>query len=297
MILPLKIAAEHFIGADAGKGMTVHAGERQNPGYGLGWGALLLFAVLWAFPALAADTPTVVRVVFNTEPNPPIVYGSGTTIDPDKPSLIVEMLRMVGARLGVDFQFQRVPWARGLFMVETGQADAIFAASFNEDRARYGAYPMRDGHPDGERQIYLQSYSLFVRRGSGVRFTGQSITGLGKAVGVQNGFAVAEMLEKMGVVLDMEPNPRSNLLKLAAGRIDAYAEIDTLAEEALKADPNLSTRIEKLAPPLRTTSYYLMVSKVFQQAHPDLVERIWDGIAEVRASNAYRDLAAGKYAN
>lgn len=259
---------------------------------------LLVLLAAWPCDAVRADEPRpVVRVVFNTEPNPPIVYGSGTAIDPDKPSLIVELLRLVGARLGVEFQFQRVPWQRGLLMVETGQADAIFASSYNEERARYGAYPMKDGRLDGARRIYLQSYSLFVRRGSDIRFTGEAISGLKAAVGVQGGFAVAAQLEKMGVALDVESSPRDNLLKLMAGRIDAYAEIDTLAEAALRAEPDLAAGIEKVAPPLRITPYFLMMSKIYQQANPELVERIWDAIAEVRATSSYQALKAGKYAN
>jgi polar amino acid transport system substrate-binding protein len=239
----------------------------------------------------------VVRVVFNTEPNPPIVYGSGTAIDADKPSLIVDLLRMVGPRLGVEFQFRRVPWQRGLFLVETGQADAIFAASYNEDRGRYGAFPMKDGHPDASRRIHQQSYSLFVRPGSAVRFDGRGISGLTQAVGVQGGFAVIGHLEAMGVALDREPSPRNNLLKLVAGRIDAYAEIDTLAEAAMWAEPGFAAQVVKLDPPLRSTPYFLMVSKIFQQAHPELTERIWDAIADVRGTEAYRDLLTGKYAD
>lgn len=256
---------------------------------------LLAAALVGGAVAHAAEPAPVVRVVFNTAPNPPIVYGTGTAIDPDKPSLIVELLRMVGDRTGITFEFQRVPWQRGLYMIEHGQADAIFAASVTEDRFRYGAYPMKAGIVDESRSIYQMSYSLFVRRGSGVHWNGHQISGLRAPVGAIPEFAVVPALREMGVALDLEPSAVGNLLKLDGGRIDAYAEIETLANAAIRANPSKFANIEKLSPPLRTTPYYLMFSKIFYQADPEIAERVWDGIAAVRASAAYQSLLTGKY--
>ncbi len=258
---------------------------------------VLALALVVALPGHAAEPAPVIHVVFNTAPNPPIAYGAGTAIDPDKPSLIVELLRMVGQRTGIAVDFQRVPWQRGLYMVETGQADAIFASSFSPERLRYGAYPMADGQPDPRRMIYQMTYSLFVRRDSPVGWTGQDLTGLRAPVGATPEFAIVPDLKAMGVPLDLEPNTVSNLRKLAAGRIDAYAEIETLAEAAIKANPAEFSAIVKLPRPLRTKPYYLMFSKLFYDAHPEMAERIWDMIASVTASADYRALAAGKYAD
>ncbi|OAN64855.1 hypothetical protein A6A05_18900 [Magnetospirillum moscoviense] len=259
--------------------------------------AVVAVMALAAPVAWAADPAPVVRVVFNTDPNPPIAYGSGTAIDPDKPSLIVELLRMVGERTGIVFEFQRVPWQRGLYLIEHGQADAIFASSYSPERARYGAYPMVDGKPDERRKIYQQSYSLFVRKGADLRWTGDGISGLRAPVGAFPNFAVVPMLQEKNVPLDLEPSVVGNLRKLAGGRIDAYAEIDTLAEAAIKENGAEFEGIVKLAPPLRTTPYYLMFSKLFQAANPALVEQVWDAIATVRATPAYQGLVTGKYAN
>lgn len=257
---------------------------------------VLVFAVLWCASAQAAEPAPVVRVVFNTAPNPPITYGEGTLIDPDKPSLIVDLLRMVSRRTGIAIEFQRVPWQRGLYMIETGQADAIFASSFTPDRLRFGAYPMKDGQVDSSKMIYQMTYSLFVRRGAAVRWTGHEIVGLRKPVGVTPDFAIVTDLKAMGVPLEPETSTVSNLRKLVHDRIDAYAELETLAEAAIKAAPGEFPDVVKLQPPLRTKPYYLMFSKVFTAAHPDIAERVWSAIPEVAASAEYRALAVGKYA-
>jgi polar amino acid transport system substrate-binding protein len=257
---------------------------------------LLVLAILLGSAAQAAEPEPVIRVVFNTAPNPPITYGDGTVIDPDKPSLIVEMLRMVTQRTGIRMEFQRVPWQRGLYMIEHGQADAIFASSFTTDRLRYGAYPMKDGQVDSRRKIHQMSYSLFVRRGSPVGWTGREITGLRKPVGVTPDFAIVPDLKEMGVPLEQEAGTVSNLRKLALDRIDAYAELETLAEAAIKAAPAEFKDIVKLQPPLRTKPYYLMFSKGFASSHPHTAERVWDAIPEVVASAEFRALAMGKYA-
>ena len=257
---------------------------------------VLGLALLAAPPAWAAEPDPVIHVVFNTAPNPPITYGSGTAIDPDKPSLIVELLRMVGRRTGIAMDFQRVPWQRGLYMIEHGQADAIFASSFSADRLRFGVYPMKNGQPDPDRRIYRMAYDLFVRRDSGVGWNGQDITGLRAPVGAIPDFAIVPDLKAMGVPLELEPDTVSTLRKLANGRIDAYAELETLAEAAIKANPAEFGRIVKLTPPLRARPYYLMFAKTFHAAHPDMAERVWDAIAVVTASAEYQALASGKYA-
>lgn len=257
----------------------------------------LIFALMAAGPGRAAEQPPVIHVVFNTAPNPPIVYGSGTAIDPDKPSLIVEMLRMVSQRTGIAMEFQRVPWQRGLYMIENGQADAIFASSFSQDRLGYGVYPMKDGQADPGRMIYQMAYSLFVRRGSDVAWTGKDITGLRAPVGATPEFAIVPVLRVMDIPLELEPSITSNLRKLVKGRIDAYAEIETLAEAAIKSDPAEFGDIVKLPTRLRVTPYYLMFSKTFTQAHPGVAEKVWETIAAVRNSPEYHALVTGKYAH
>jgi polar amino acid transport system substrate-binding protein len=256
--------------------------------------AQLLPALLWRAAPAAAAPP--VRIVFDVHDNSPLICGNGTAIDPIKPGLTIELLRMASERAHVAIELSRTPWERGLYLIQTGQADAIFASSYVEDRLRYGVYPMKDGHPDTSRKLFNQSYRLYIRAGSGVGWDGKALTNLHAPVGATPGYAVIPVLRAMGVAVEEETSHVANLRKLIAGHLDAYAELDTHIRPLLRNDPEFSGIVE-LSPPIRSTAYYLMFSKISYAEAPDVAERIWNAIAEVNDSAAYQDLLHNKYAD
>lgn len=246
-------------------------------------------------PAAAAEP---VRIVFDVQENPPLICGTGSAIDPVRPGLTIELLRMASEHAGLAIALSRTPWQRGLYLVETGQADAIFASSYVQDRLRYGVYPLHDGQPDTRRKLFDQSYRLYVRFGSGVLWDGRTLSNLHAPVGATTGYAVVGALRAMGVAVEEEPSHIANLRKLVAGRLDAYAELDNHVRPLLRNDRAVFGDIVELSPPLRTTAYYLMFSKIFYARAAEIAERIWDAIAVVNASAAYQDLLLGsKYAD
>lgn len=236
-------------------------------------------------------TAQPVRIVFDVQANPPLICGSGATIDPDKPGLTIEMLRMAAQRADIPITLSRTPWARGLYLIQAGEADAIFASSYVKSRLAYGVYPMKDGHPDTTRKLFDQSYRLYVRAGSGVHWDGKTLTGLHAPVGATTGYAVIPVLQAMGVTVEPEQSHIANLRKLEAGRLDAYAELDTHIRPLLLADKAAFGNIIELSPPVLTKPYYLMFSKIFYAKSPKIAERLWDAIAAANASAAYRALA------
>jgi polar amino acid transport system substrate-binding protein len=249
-------------------------------------GAVLSF-LLGRRVAQAAEP---VRIVFDVFANPPLICGNGTVIDPTMPGLTIQMLRMASERANVPIELSRTPWQRGLYLIETGQADAIFASSFVEERQRYGVYPLKDGRPDTKRKLFDQSYRLFVRGGSGVGWDGESLTNLHAPVGATPGYAVLPVLRAMGVAVDEEPSHIANLRKLVAGRLDAYAELETQIRPMLRSNKAEFGDIVELSPPVLAKPYYLMFSKVFCSRTPEIAEQIWDAIAAVNDSSAYQDL-------
>ena len=263
-----------------------------------GLAMVLVAAVALAAPA-AAEPPAefpgrpTLRLVYETTPNPPRHLGEGTAIDWDRPGLTLEMLKRVGARLEVTVEFKRVPWKRGLLMLETGEADGIFHASYVPERESIGVYPKTaDGRPDDNRAIFHQSYALFVTAGSTVTWDGTAIGGLGgRPVGATAGYSVVGDLERLGVPVEVGRIPSLNLFKLVEGRIAAYAELETLAEASIRRDADRFGTVVKLAPPLVTKPYYLMLSTPFVARDRALAEAIWDAVAEVRESEEYRALA------
>jgi polar amino acid transport system substrate-binding protein len=252
-------------------------------------------AVRVATPASAVEP---VRIVYDIHDNAPLICGNGTAIDPVKPGLSIELLRMASVRANIPITLARMPWERGLYLIQTGQADAIFASSYVQDRLRYGVYPMKDGQPDTSRKLFDQSYRLYVRAGSGVGWDGRTLTNLHAPVGATTGYAVVSVLRAMGVPVEEEMSHVADLHKLVAGRLDAYAELDTHIRPLLRRNKAEFGGIVELSPPLRTAAYYLMFSKISYARAPEIAERIWNAIAEVNNSAAYRALlASDKYAD
>lgn len=245
-----------------------------------------------------ASTVEPVRIVYDIHDNAPLICGNGTAIDPVKPGLSIELLRMASARANIPITLSRMPWERGLYLIQTGQADAIFASSYVQDRLRYGVYPMKNGQPDTSRKLFDQSYRLYIRAGSGVRWDGKTLTNLHAPVGATTGYAVVPVLRAMGVPVEEEMSHVADLHKLVAGRLDAYAELDTHIRPMLRSNKAEFGGIVELSPPLRTAAYYLMFSKISYTRKPEIAERIWNAIAEVNNSAAYRALlASSKYAD
>ncbi len=255
------------------------------------WVITALIYLIFASP-LTAET-VFRRVYFNKE-NPPRVLGSGTSIDWSKPGITVELFKMVAQSVGVPFEYKRMPWKRCLYAVEHGMADATFHASFKPARAKFGVYPTRDGQLDPSRRIYKNSYVFYARKGSGVNWDGQTISNASRPIGTQLSYSIADDLRQMGYVVEEEASVANNLNKLAAGRISAYAEIESIADYTLGQEKSRYENIVKLQPPLREKFYYLLIAKSFFEKNPQMAEKIWDAVRDVQQTDAYREMV-GKY--
>ena len=216
--------------------------------------------------------------------------GDGMSIDWSKPGATIELLKIVEKQVGVRFQFKRMPWKRCLYMVEHGTVDATFHASYNAARAKYGVYPTRDDGLDTSRSIFKMTYVLYVKKGSGVSWNGKAIGNVSRPIGAQLSFAIADDLRKMGYDVEEEAGVSTNLSKLAAGRISAYADMETMVDNTLRNPNPRYKAIEKLSPPLREKAYYLLVSKVFAGKHPKLTEGIWDALRDAQQTDAYQEM-------
>lgn len=232
----------------------------------------------------------IFRVVYNDKENPPRYLGDGTSIDWSRPGITLELLKMVEKKVGVQFQFNRMPWKRCLYMVENGLADGTFHASYSPERAEYGVYPMRDGKLDSTKAIYISTYSVFVKKGSAVTWNGKTLGNVSRPIGTQLSYAIAEDLRKMGYDVEEESSVINNLEKLVAGRISVYADIETMVENTLRKYEPKYAAIEKLSPPLSEKVYYLLISKKFAAGHPEVTERIWEAIRDVQKTDAYQEM-------
>lgn len=236
-------------------------------------------------------------VAFDTKSNPPRVMGEGTEIDRDRPGISVDVLCEAARRAGLGLELKRVPWARGLHLIEHNQIDGLFNASFTPERQAIMVYPTRGGRPDPDRALFQQSYVLYARPGSGVQWDGTALAGLdGRAVGVTRGYVIGALLRADGVAVEEEETPAANFRKLLAGRVAAVADLEGIADRMIADTPELASGVRKFPAKLRQAPYYLVLSRAFFAGNPAAAERLWQEIRAVNLSPALGRIQA-RYAN
>lgn len=238
-----------------------------------------------------------IRLVYEPVENPPRYYGVTAEVPKDKPGVTIEVFREVARRLNVTLSFDRVPWKRGLFMVETGEADGIFHASFERQRTKFAVYPMRaDGKtPDQSRAVFFQSYSFYVRSEAGLSFDGRKLKGAGgRAVAVTRGYSVIGDLKALGIPFEEERTQSLNLEKLHNGRVAAYAELDNMIAPFMAENGGRYNGIVKLRPAISEKAYYLLSSKPFYKKNTKLADAFWTEIRAINQSPLIGEIV-GKY--
>ncbi len=220
------------------------------------------------------------RVAYEDKALPPYYIGDSVQVDPVSPGISVELVRMAGEALGIEVQLVRMPWTRCLNLLQKGEVDAIFNASFKEDRLDNGVYPTKAGKPDPARRIATVAYSLYAPSGSAVTWDGKALNGISGSVGTPAGYSIGDDLARIGVKVEEAPDTVANFRKLSSGRIAAVATLDTSGDALLASGQY--PRLIKIEPALSTKDYFLMISHQYYAAKRPLAERLWQTIADLR---------------
>ncbi|WP_020654264.1 substrate-binding periplasmic protein [Massilia niastensis] len=239
-----------------------------------------VFLVLSVWCALArAAGPGSVTLCFERQAVAPwrTLDGGGLNFD---------LLNEVARRTGVSFDYQSMPWKRCLEQLKTNQVSGAFAVSFNQERMALGAFPGGQ-QADRSRRMHVDSYMLVRRRGSRLEWDGKQFKHLHGRIGVQLGYSVGDFLRARQVPVD-EGSQRSDELaqKLIAGRVSGAALGGGDAARMMRGP--LGAFLEVAPLPLVEKDYYLVLSHAFVASQPQLAARLWDTIAQVRTSPAYR---------
>lgn len=237
-----------------------------------------LTAVLVTCWSLHAQAETL-RIV--TDPWAPYAYeqnGQARGIDYDITALIFD-------RLGIQVQWQFLPWKRCLAMVEQGHADGILDIFHTQEREQMLLYPKE---PLSEVQWVL--YQANARP--------HAVTSMadlkGLTVGVTAGYDYGEAFDNApGVLRESGPSQEANFGKLAKARIDLLITDLRVGEYTVKY-LGLQDQISRL--PL-TVSHNQQFLAVRRGAGMDLlVQRFAAELKRFKQEPAYAELLA-RYAN
>lgn len=218
----------------------------------------------------------------------PALIGNSTEIDPVKPGVAVEIIKIVGKKLGISLTFKRVPWKRAL-EVELGgnNVDGLFTASYKKERETVGRFPMKDGQIDTSRKFSTVTYVFYKKKNSDADYDGKDVKNLKGSIGAPRGYSIVEDLQKKAYAVEESNSTMADLKKLALGRVGLVAALELTGDDILRTNPDLNDSIEKISTPISTKGYYFMLSHQFVKNNPVLAEKIWTEIAETSAKSYF----------
>jgi polar amino acid transport system substrate-binding protein len=237
---------------------------------------LAVYCLLAQAPARAADTITL---CFERQEVLPwrTVDGHG---------LNFELLAEVARRTGVQFEYQSMPWKRCLEQLKANQVGGAFAVSFSPERQVLGAFP-GGAQVDPGKRMHVDRYLLVRRRGSPVDWDGKALHNVDGRIGFQLGYSVGDFLRARHVAVDEGSQQASELAqKLIAGRLAAAAMGGGDTRRLIRGP--VADQLEVLPLPLLEKPYFLVLSHALVASRPQLANRLWDAVEQVRESSAYR---------
>jgi polar amino acid transport system substrate-binding protein len=179
--------------------------------------ARIFFGPFWFVFAWSLSTPAyagaqIVTVAF--EEWPPYEFTIGNAVN----GIDVEIIREVGRRLNVKFEFKSLPWKRALRWAQDGTVDAIFSISRNDERSAFLFFPETPLNFERKVLFSLKSSSIRVKSFSELR---------GMKVGVVPGnFYGKDFDESVDFEKVRAPNQELLFKMLMGKRFDALATND-----------------------------------------------------------------------
>ncbi|MDT8990458.1 transporter substrate-binding domain-containing protein [Curvibacter sp. APW13] len=221
------------------------------------------------------------NIAYSDVASPPHLMGDGAAI-PEQPGIAVELVQHAADALHCSVKWQRLPNRRVQRDMEMGVLDAMLMFSYNDERAAYAVYPMKDGKPDGRLRLAELRYHVYVADNSPLVWNGKQFDPLPATVGVNAGYSILADLKKMGLVVEEARSTEQNFQKLRLGRIDAYVAQDAPADLAIET-MNLRG-VRKLPIAFSSKDYFLPFSKAFYGSTPEVAERMWEQIGKASRS-------------
>jgi len=237
---------------------------------------VLLIALLLMNTSAAQSEKMLVAV---SEDYFPYMYGVANNAN----GLYVQQIEALFSRLGIEVEFQTLPWKRVLQKGDNGEA-AVGGIYKNTRRLKIYDY---------SQPIFEEKLAIYVRKGS--EFPFKSLADLkGKKVGLIYGWSYGDAIdlarhEKLFSVEESN-NYSVSFKKLIRGRIDCII-VDQLVASLVIADKQLGDKVEKLAVPVSINNIYLVFPKSYHQKK--LMDRLNQVLSNMQKEGSYKQLIEG----
>lgn len=251
-----------------------------------------LRSVAFCFALLACKAfGQTITLATDDTPGDPFIIGGGDSFKEVRPGIEIEMYRDIAQKLGVTLELKRLPWNRALVMLEHGDIDGLFPASFKLGRTLIGHYPKKHAVIDISKRSRTNGYHLYQKKDSKLSWNGKEFTNLnGKSLGAHQGWAIVDDLKAMKVdVVEIPAHSKAPELILY-DRVAGFVAMETVFDSYLKQNPIAAREIVKVFPPVKEKNYYLLFSKQFYKKEADLAEQFWNEIKAYQQSEYFSEL-------
>lgn len=242
---------------------------------------LLMFIVL-NIGILYGQTKELVFYCEDQEDYPNVI-GAGDQIKATEPGVAIEVIQLLEKKLNLKIQIKRGPWKRILEVdLKNGTANGVFTASYKPEREEFGVYPKKDGKIDESRRYSSITYSFYKLKKTSIAWDGNNFQNFTGSIDAPRGYSIVEDLRKKGYNVEESPSTSMGFKKLMAGRVSLVAALESSGDHLLSKDKEALANIQKIEPPIVSKPYYFMLSKQFVAQNPELAEKIWSTLKEIR---------------
>jgi polar amino acid transport system substrate-binding protein len=206
--------------------------------------------------------------------------------------LNITLLKQVAAATGEKFIMSRRPWTRCLEETRLGRMDGIVAAADTPERRQFVMPPLLpDGTADAAKAVHQTRVSIFLRSGSGAAWDGKTLHNPRGSVITQRGYFIGDLMRKRGQrVIDTIKSSEEALRLLVAGTADVAVLMEHSTQSMLRDDPRFRGQVALAPLPYTEMPLFLLINRERYARDPARIEAIWNAVAVVRASPAYRKL-------
>lgn len=252
---------------------------------------MLCLGLLLAAPTLAAPPacPERLRIAVPDASAEPFMRGQGEDFA-RPPGLLVEWVRQALRQLGCleRAELLRLPVRRLRAMIEAGTIDMVAGVGDGGPIGALLALPPREGRRgEVDYSLGVVEYRLYTRRGSGVRWDGQSLSGLlpDARVGVTAGTLLETLALERSWPVEAAPSHESALLKLAAGRTPLLLMHSYFVDDRLRQDAVLARQIEVLGPAVDRRHLYVGLAPALMQSARGFALSFWRAACQASAAS------------
>lgn len=238
----------------------------------------LLCISLVLFPVyLAAET--TLKLAYADVESYPYQIGNGSNV-PALPGLALDVINAAARELGIKVIYTRLPGKRVLQAIKSGKVDGGFIFSYNQKRAQYAKYPMKEKEPDSRRRIATLGYYFYQLKDQPLEWDGIGWHKTKQEVGAHLGFSIVGELKKRKFSVHEVKTTTQLFDMLKSRRVAAIAIQDSIAQEYLHRHAGYD--VEQVLPAIITKDYFLVLSHQFVQINPELANQIWKVISTIR---------------